>query len=305
MTMLHVLKSETWEVGLLPETGMSTAFGKVKRGETFIDFMRPTPEGSYGHASDCASYLLIPWSNRIKNGRFVFRGKPYQVRVNAADGSAMHGVAREHPWTVTHADATSLSARFDTRDHGGAGAPFAFSARAEFRVEGTRFSTTIGVKSESGSPMPAGFGHHPYFQRSLSSAEDAVLLEIPCDESFELEASIPKGPPVPIEPRLDFRALRPLDPDAQLDDCLTGRRPGAPIRFVYPKSELAVSFELDPLFENVVIYEPFRKTYFAVEPVTNANDGFNLYERGIRGSGVFVLEPGEERSATFVLNVEA
>ena len=42
-----------------------------------------------------------------------------------------------------------------------------------------------------------------------------------------------------------------------------------------------------------------------LKAVTNANDGFNLYERGIRGSGVFVLEPGEERSATFVLKLES
>lgn len=303
--MLHLLKNDVWQVGLLPETGMSTAFGKVNRGGAFADFMRPTPETSYGRPSDCASYLLVPWSNRIKDGRFVFRGKTYQVRINAPDGSAIHGTAREYPWTVLHADVDRLSARFDSRDHGGAHAPFAFSARAEFRLEGPRFSNTLSVKNEASGPMPAGFGHHPYFQRCFSSADDAVLLEIPCTESFELEACIPKGPPIPIDPRLDFRTMRPLDPSAKLDDCLTGRMSGAPIRIAYPKSGLAVSFELDPLFENVVVYVPPGKTYFAVEPVTNANDGFNLYERGVRGSGVFVLEPGEERSASFVWNVEA
>jgi aldose 1-epimerase len=303
--MPHVLKNEVWQVGLLPETGMSTAFGKVKHGGAFVDFMRPTPEPSYGHASDCASYLLVPWSNRIKDARFTFRGKNYQGRVNAPDGSAIHGTAREYPWTTVHADEGHLSARFDARDHGGANAPFAFSARAEFHLDGRRFSNTLSVKNESSAPMPAGFGHHPYFRRFLSGADDGVLLEIPCEECFELEACIPTGPPVPIEPRLDFRAMRPLDPDAKLDDCLTGRRAGLPIRIAYPQSKLAVSFELDPLFENIVVYVPPGGPYFAVEPVTNANDGFNLYERGIQGTGVFVLEPGEERSATFVLSVES
>jgi len=50
---------------------------------------------------------------------------------------------------------------------------------------------------------------------------------------------------------------------------------------------------------------PPGKSFFAVEPVSNANDGFNLYEKKIRGSGVFVLEPGEERSATFTLRAGA
>jgi aldose 1-epimerase len=38
-----------------------------------------------------------------------------------------------------------------------------------------------------------------------------------------------------------------------------------------------------------------------VEPVTNANDGFNLFENGIEGSGVFALAPGEQRGGVFTL----
>jgi aldose 1-epimerase len=99
--------------------------------------------------------------------------------------------------------------------------------------------------------------------------------------------------------------MRPLDPAERLDDCLTGRLGDAPIRFAYPESGLGVSLELDSLFENIVVYVPPEKTYFAVEPVTNANDGFNLYAKGIRSSGVFVLQPGEERGASMRLRVEA
>ena len=299
----HVLQNETWQVGLLPPTGMSTAFGRVKRGGAFVDFMRPTPDACYERASDCASYLLIPWSNRVKDGRFTFRGKSHQLRVNAPDGSAIHGTARDYPWKVEQAGGEHLVARFDSREHEGAHFPFAFSTQAEFRLEGPRFSTRISLKNEGKEAMPAGFGHHPYFQRVLANDDDAVRLEIPCDECFELEASIPSSEPVPVDPRVDFRTMRTLDPNAKLDDCLTGRRAGAPIRFAYPASGLAISFELDPLFENVVVYVPPGKSYFAVEPATNANDGFNLYDRRIRGSGVFVLEPGEERAASFVLSV--
>ena len=64
---LHVIENDVWQVGLLPATGMSTAFGRMKRAGGVVDFLRPTPEGAYGRASDCASYLLIPWSNRVKS----------------------------------------------------------------------------------------------------------------------------------------------------------------------------------------------------------------------------------------------
>jgi aldose 1-epimerase len=283
---------------------MSTAFGRVKRGGSVLDFMRPTAEASYGRASDCASFLLVPWSNRVKDGKFTFRGREHRVGVNAPDGSAIHGFGREHPWRVESADRGRLEASFDSRRVDARGFPFAFSARAEFRVDGPRFSARLALKNEGSEAMPAGFGHHPYFQRALAGPSDAVRLEIPCEERFELEACIPSRAPVPVDARLDFRAMRPLDPAAKLDDDLTGRRAGAPIRFAYPESKLAVSLELDPLFENVVVYVPEGQTFFAVEPVTNANDGFNLHAKGIRGSGVFELDPGEERAASIVFVVE-
>src|SRR5947209_7978974 len=97
---LLVLENDVWQVGLLPTTGMSTAFGRVKRAGGTVDFMRPTPERSYDKASECASYLLIPWSNRVKDGRFAFRGREHRLRVNAPDGTAIHGTARDYPWQV-------------------------------------------------------------------------------------------------------------------------------------------------------------------------------------------------------------
>src|SRR5262245_25928935 len=108
MTTPHILENDIWQVGLLPPTGMSTAFGRIRRGGTFVDFMRPTPEGAYTKPSDCASYLLVPWSNRVNDGRFTFRGREHRLRVNAADGSAIHGIAREYPWEVAQGDRNRL-----------------------------------------------------------------------------------------------------------------------------------------------------------------------------------------------------
>ena len=66
---------------------------------------------------------------------------------------------------------------------------------------------------------------------------------------------------------------------------------------------LMVDLTLDPVYRHLVLYAPRRRCYFAVEPVTNVNDGFTLHERGVPGTGVFVLEPGEERTGTFRLGV--
>jgi len=51
----------------------------------------------------------------------------------------------------------------------------------------------------------------------------------------------------------------------------------------------------------VVVYVPVEKPFFAVEPVTNANDAFALDASGVPGVGVFRVQPGETREATFAL----
>ena len=59
----------------------------------------------------------------------------------------------------------------------------------------------------------------------------------------------------------------------------------------------------DPLFQHIILFKAPDGS-IAVEPQTNANDGFNLRENGIEGSGVFVVQPGETVSGTVRLTVQ-
>jgi len=55
---------------------------------------------------------------------------------------------------------------------------------------------------------------------------------------------------------------------------------------------------------HVLVYTPPGEPSVAVEPMTNASDGFNLYAEGIPGHGVLVLQPGESRSGVVRLTAE-
>src|SRR5437762_2135694 len=46
------------------------------------------------------SYPLLPWTNRIPDGVFTFEGVEHHVEVNWIDGTALHGLAADVPWTV-------------------------------------------------------------------------------------------------------------------------------------------------------------------------------------------------------------
>jgi len=103
----------------------------------------------------------------------------------------------------------------------------------------------------------------------------------------------------PIPERADFADLRPLG-HTFVDDCLTGRTGDVAAYISYP-GVLDVAIEADDLFSHVVVYVPVEKPFFAVEPVTNANDAFALDASGVPGVGVFRVQPGETREATFAL----
>jgi aldose 1-epimerase len=298
-----VLGSERWRIGVLPEVGASLAFGQIADDDGWVDLLRPTPVEARSQSLDCSSYVLAPWSNRVRDGVLRFEGRTWQLRKNEAQVGAIHGTAMEFSWRVVSYDSSALVLEFDSASVVGANFPWTFLASVRYAVAGATFSVATTLRNTSCEPFPAGFGHHPYFQRTLAGAADEVRLQVPASAAFKLHRGLPDGPPVALEPRLDFREMRPLGTD-QLDDNLTARDAGAPIRFLYPRSRREIHLKADSLFSSLVLYVPQNGlSYFALEPVTNANDGFSLYERGVPGSGVFVLEPGEERLATFTLEV--
>ena len=62
-------------------------------------------------------------------------------------------------------------------------------------------------------------------------------------------------------------------------------------------------FSCSPACTHLVVYNP-SSPHFAVEPVTNANNGVNLLARGDASSGVAQLAPGESLQAHFSLRVD-
>jgi aldose 1-epimerase len=76
-----------------------------------------------------------------------------------------------------------------------------------------------------------------------------------------------------------------------LDNCFGGWNGAAEI--AWPERDLSLAITADPLFGHLVIYVPPGRDFFCVEPVSHANDGFNLAARGVADTGVRVLAPGE------------
>ena len=301
---LHTLRNEYWQAGILPQTGASVAFGRVHKDGQWIDILRPTPESDYGNSSSCSSFIMLPWCNRIKNGLLRFNGQEYQLRTTKDDGTARHGDVRGRAWNIDHADDTHIRMSLRSDDFPDMNWPFNFSAVAEYALDEQLFIWTLTLKNEDSRPMPAGFGHHPYFVRSTKQPPQVQIF---CDQQFELVDYMATAAPVPVKPVTDFREFRPLE-DYELNDLLTGRtnhEADACAHLLFPESDLRIGMIAETLFEHILIFSPQGKPFFAVEPMTNASDGFNLHADNIPGSGVFVLQPGEEKSGQVTLDFDS
>lgn len=304
MTDLVSIQNDRWHVGVVPEVGGCVTFARVCVGEQWVDLLRPTPDASMGDPWEASSFPLIPWSNRVRRGTLVWNDDSFQLRRWGTDDFAMHGTAVEFPWEVISEGADHLHVEFDARGYYGVNFPWDFVARMTYTLEGPRFTITMSIENADDEDFPAGLGHHPYFLRSLATENGAAIgdsarLQINCEKAYALIDGMPDAEAGAIAPIDDFRTSRPVG-DAFVNNCLTHRTSPILATIDYPGA-LTVDIEADDLLSHVATYVPLGEAFFAVEPVTNANDGFTLLANGVPGSGVFAVAPGETISTGFTL----
>lgn len=296
--MVETLQNKHWQVGILPETGASTAFARIRYSGAWVDVMRPTNEADYHNASKCSNFLMLPWANRIRDGILRYQGESWQLET-ASDGTARHGDVRKRPWQIIEQSETRLKLKIDSGDFENFNFPFAISAIVDYRLEDEDFVWEVTLTNQDERDFPAGFGFHPYFQRMN---ETMPMLEIPCDQYFILRDAMPDNAPVDIVPELDFRDLRPVTDTLVFDHLLANRNTSKPIRLVYEAWATEIQMTVDDIFKHVILYSAPDGT-LAVEPQSNANDGFNLRENGFDDGGIFVVQAGESIKSAIRLRV--
>jgi len=279
------LRSDTLCLELDPEKG-----GRINR--LTIDNPEGQPRDLLHHDEKIgASFVMAPWTNRIENARFAFQGTEHAIGANHPDGTAIHGTARELPWTV--GDRTPVSARLtlDTRNvplGASTSFPFRYGACQRFELGDDSLTIDLSVTNLGDSPMPAGCGQHPYFSRTLFRSNDLLTIKAPITGHYPSEHQIPTGEPIDD----DFcKALRGGDSfiGAELDEVFT--MGNAPIELHWSKSDVRLTIEHSESLGHLVVFTPLAAPFVCVEPTTMANNGFNAKDPA--KVGVRVLQPGE------------
>ena len=297
---LVVLENEILRLATLPEAGASVVELSLRHADAWLPVMRPTPPAAVEsrNSSEMASFLLVPYSNRLRDARFVFEGREYRLHPNTADGHVIHGDVRKRPWRVVATEQASATFTFDSRDFADLNFPFPFAVDLRYSLSAAHLETEVELRNTGEAPMPAGIGFHPYFRRTLLDAAEQVEIEARVSGAYP--DLVPTTGPRALEPREDFSRSRPIG-DTDLDTCFAGWDGRA--RIHWPSSGIRAEIEASAPLRHLILFTPAGKPFFAVEPVSNANNGFNLLAQGVPGSGVAVLAPGETLRARFELAI--
>lgn len=299
-----LLESDTWRLWCDPSNGVQWMAAEVFRKDTWhavVPECRPlaskTPRAGQSQSDPlpAASFHMLPYSNRIRDARFEFQDQTIQL--DNAESHAIHGALRELPWSVASSDSTSLICEFDSADHPALNWPWPMSATIEHHVEGDLLSSKITLTNTGKTDMPAGFGWHPYFVRKVNGSEATLTLPVKAIFPDAAGDCLPDGKPVALPESLDFRSPKALDASQRIDCCLSGLQGECVLD--WQQGGIKLVMQASDNCQYLVLFNP-DMPHFAVEPVTNANDAFNLTSRSIE-SGTRVLRSGESLSATMSL----
>lgn len=263
--------------------GIVTAFWTEARTGR-IDWFKAA---SGADALSAACFPLVPYSNRIRDGRFRFADREIALPLNFADHPhSIHGHGWQARWQIADQGADRLDLVYR---HDADAWPFEYEARQNFHLSAGALEIEISVRNLSIEKMPAGLGLHPYFplraNALLNAQVDAVWLT---DDEVMLTGRV--RPPA----RWDLATGVEVR-DMAIDNGFDGWNGRASI--AWPDDGVSLEIVADAALRKLVVYAPPGGEYFCVEPVSHMTDAFNRAADGALDTGMRVLPPGGSLSA--------
>jgi aldose 1-epimerase len=246
--------------------------------------------------------VLMPWPNRIADGRYEFEGSELQLPIDESAGNcAIHGLVRWSAWEVAEREAHRVVVRH--RLHPRPGYPFALELRIEYGLSQEGLKVTTSATNVGVDPCPFGAGAHPYLFTGEPRVDTAVL-RLPARRVLDVDE---KGVPVGASPvtgtEFDFVDGRAIG-RTKLDHCFTDleRDSDGRARVMLRSPEHGTTtLWADDAYPYVQLYTgddrpDVDRRSLAVEPMTCPPEAFRS------GEGVIVLDPGQAVTAVWGLS---
>ena len=259
----------------------------------------------YAPEQQCAAgrgQLLMPWPNRVADGRYSFAGKDFQLALTEpALHNASHGLVRWALWTLLEHEPHRLTVGY--RLHPQQGWAGCLDLEVGYELGDAGLTVTPRARNVGATAVPFGFGAHPY----LTAGEDLVdELELRLRAARRLlvdERLLPTGLEPVADGPVDFSEGRPVG-DTVLDTAFTDLAADEDGRWrvvlARPATGRSVTLWADPAYRWVQVFSGDtlaaglrRRSGLAVEPMTCPPNALAT------GTDLIVLEPGQEWTASW------
>jgi aldose 1-epimerase len=251
--------------------------------------------------------ILFPFPNRIRDGKFDWQGKTYQLPLNDSTlKNAIHGFAVKRAWRIIDQGADAGSAWITGEFQCSVDAPETlalwpadYRLRVTFRLHDRILRVEAQADNPDSKPLPFGLGFHPYFAIAPFAGPQAIV-NVGAAKIWELADNLPTGHLVDVDPHRDLRHGQSYA-DLQLDDVMSDLQPIAVDAqerlnlagsIQHPGGDRLLTLWAGPDFREMVLFTPPHREAMCIEPYTCTTDAINLSQRGI-DAGLRVLQPAE------------
>jgi aldose 1-epimerase len=240
---------------------------------------------------------LLPWPNRLADGRYTFDGQEHQLPIDeVASNNAIHGLARWLNWQLLGQTESSVRVGQVLRPR--PGYPFSLGLEIEYTLADLGLTIRTMARNRGTTPLPFGAGQHPYFTVGTPRV-DAAMLELPTRAHVELDPQrgLPSGTIRPVaHTALDYTTPRVIG-SAILDDCfgdlIRGDDGRARASLMDPASGrrltvwVGTEYRYLQVFSGETLARERRRQSLAIEPMTCPPNAFRT------GTDLITLQPDQ------------
>jgi len=291
-----LLRDGDLTVGIAPECGGALASFETRVDGAVVDILRRADERPTGRpcALGASSFPLVPYSGRLRDGRFQFDGRDYHYPLNALPEShTSHGDGWTRRWQLVHLGRRAATMSLEPDE----AAPLRYRCTQVVSVQEALVRVALTVQNLEERRMPFGIGLHPYFaNRALAIIKarlptrwrwDHELMPL-CTEPNQMAASFQHGQrastlPVACE-YAEWNGVATIE---------------------WPTLRVRVDLRTTPPLRHVVMWMPDGETFFCFEPVSHATDALNSNAGHPAAEDFVILEPAASFTQQFDFLVSA
>lgn len=243
-----------------------------------------------------AGIVLVPWPNRIRDGRWSHDGVEHQLAITEpARNTAIHGLLRYAEYRVLEREQDSVT--LGATVYPQLGYPFLLATAVHYELVADGLRVTHYVENLGGEAAPVAIGAHPYLKIG-DVPTDSLTLRLSAASHFEVDDRLLPTGEVPVAGTdYDLRDGRPVG-ELNLDDGFgetwADHASGLVEHTLTAPDGRSVAIVADDDFAFVQVYTSRAfpgedgDTAIAIEPMTAPAEAFNT------GKGLRLLGPGEQ-----------